>query len=286
MKATDNFINQAGERAAQIAPKITVPSNPDQTFASVAVNVAQQVCALLETTGWDGDVKIPGVDAWVARNASNQLFFLDGFHIPNDSLNSPCSPAEAENWIRLWVEYWAPETTPINVCVTVPTDASQREREQLAAVVTGFEAGGIEVWSDGEAELEYPSNLGGYQFWGPGVFAGRIIEGSCSGTFQGYTETAFESHLAELRDEERSNTAADAPATTLTIWGDGSCPELDRFNGGEFIESCEPPEQALAWWETALEPWCVSITIIDKAQEDDLVAICDRTPAVEGYCFD
>jgi hypothetical protein len=179
MKATDNFINQAGERAAQIAPKITVPSNPDQTFASVAVNVAQQVCALLETTGWDGDVKIPGVDAWVARNASNQLFFLQGFHIPNDSLNSPCSPADAEQWLRLWVEYWA-------------------------------------------------------------------------------------------------------PATTLTIWGDGTCHELSRFDP----DICEPPEQALAWWETASEPWACSVTITDKAQEDDLVSTCDRTAAVEGYCFD
>jgi hypothetical protein len=30
MKATDNFINQAGERAAQIAPKITLPDSADQ----------------------------------------------------------------------------------------------------------------------------------------------------------------------------------------------------------------------------------------------------------------
>ena len=83
-------------------------------------------------------------------------------------------------------------------------------------------------------------------------------------------------------------------ATVAIVWGDGRCPDLDRFAPpNSILESTDYPEAGresgyqswLAWWESASEPWCVYVDCPDKATEDDLVRTCDQTPNVAGYLF-
>lgn len=73
---------------------------------------------------------------------------------------------------------------------------------------------------------------------------------------------------------------------TITIWGDETCHELDRFEPESNADPVLPEPiktQFCIWWETAREPWCCQIEITDKAQEDDLVNVCEQTHNIVGY---